>query len=86
MGCKITPGRRYAIYDRDNWICQICGDLTNRKAAPGDLDEPTIDHIVPLSRGGAHAPENWQTAHRYCNSWKCDQVGVEFAPKEEQAA
>lgn len=78
-GCKVTPGRRYAVHERDNWVCQICGDPTDRAAHWTDLAAPTIDHRIPLNAGGAHAPENWQTAHSYCNSWKRDLVGVEFA-------
>jgi 5-methylcytosine-specific restriction endonuclease McrA len=81
-GVKITPGRRHAVYERDNWTCRICGDPVNRDAQVPELDAPTVDHIVPLARGGAHAPENWQTAHFYCNSDKRDQLGFEFADEE----
>lgn len=79
LGVKITPGRRHAVFVRDGWTCRICGDPVNRDAQVPELDAPTIDHIVPLARGGAHAPENWQTAHYYCNSYKRDQIGIEFA-------
>jgi DNA-directed RNA polymerase subunit RPC12/RpoP len=78
-GADVTPGQRWQVYERDNWICRICGDPVDRAAAPGDLAEPTVDHRIPLDRGGAHAMENWQTAHRYCNSWKSNRIGVEFA-------
>lgn len=78
-GADITPGQRWQVYEQDNWICRICGDPVDRDAPQGDLAEPTVDHRIPLDAGGAHAPENWQTAHRYCNSWKSNRVGVEFA-------
>jgi 5-methylcytosine-specific restriction endonuclease McrA len=32
----------------------------------------TIDHIVPVSRGGSDDPSNLQTAHMVCNSAKGD--------------
>lgn len=62
------------IHEDDDWTCRICGDPVNREATVPDLDAPVIDHIVPLAAGGAHAPENWQTAHFYCNSVKRDLV------------
>lgn len=67
------------MYERDGWVCQICGDGVDREAvgtcAPG---APTIDHRIPLAADGAHDESNWQTAHRYCNVVKQDQVGFEF--------
>jgi 5-methylcytosine-specific restriction endonuclease McrA len=62
---KISPVRRLAVYERDGWVCQICGDGVDREAvgtcAPG---APTIDHRIPLAADGAHDESNWQTAHR----------------------
>jgi 5-methylcytosine-specific restriction endonuclease McrA len=78
-GCKVTPGRRYAVHERDGWICRICGDPVNRAAVVPALDAPVIDHVVPLARGGAHAPHNWQTAHFYCNSAKRDLMDFDSA-------
>lgn len=78
-GAEITPGRRYAIYERDSWTCRICGDPVNREAKVPDLDAPVIDHRIPLNVGGEHAESNWQTAHFYCNSVKQDRAGFDFA-------
>jgi 5-methylcytosine-specific restriction endonuclease McrA len=33
---------------------------------------PSLDHILPLARGGAHDHSNLQLAHRICNSRKSD--------------
>lgn len=42
-------------------ICAICGQpITNMK-------DCTIDHIVPISRGGMTTLENCQLAHFRCN-------------------
>lgn len=47
-------------------VCAICGE-------PPTADDPlTLDHIVPVSRGGRAEPRNVQAAHRTCNSRKRD--------------
>lgn len=66
---------RAEIYKRDDGKCQICGkkvDLT--KVAPHPKS-PTLDHIIPLAKGGTHEPKNVQLAHFICNSLKGDRDG-----------
>jgi 5-methylcytosine-specific restriction endonuclease McrA len=58
------------IYERDGWVCQLCGVPVNREAAANDNDAASIDHVIPVSRGGAHTVANCQCAHRSCNSAK----------------
>lgn len=36
---------------------------------------PSIDHIVPMSKGGGHVWGNVQVAHIICNSEKGDKIG-----------
>lgn len=57
-----VPIDRQAIWDRDAGVCGIC-----RQQVEGPWD---LDHIVPLSLGGAHAPCNVQVAHPTCNREK----------------
>lgn len=47
-----------------NKKCGICG-----KDLPG-LDKSTLDHIVPLSKGGDCSLGNLQLAHWQCNNAK----------------
>lgn len=75
----VTQGQRWRTFERDGWVCRICGDSVNREAKVPALDAPVLDHRIPLAAGGDHAPENWQTAHFYCNSVKRDQVDFDFA-------
>lgn len=56
-----------AIYDRDGWLCGICGHPVKR-------GQESLDHVIPLSRGGMHESTNVQIAHRSCNSAKRDSM------------
>lgn len=61
---------REEIFKRDRWRCQICGGRVDRKAKPHTPLAPTLDHIVPLSKGGVHSRVNSQCAHFRCNAKK----------------
>jgi predicted nucleic acid-binding Zn ribbon protein len=67
LGNRCEPYSRFAIFCRDGWICQLCGKAVDRKANPGTDWFPSIDHRIPISKGGADAPDNVQCVHRYCN-------------------
>lgn len=58
------------IFQRDEWICQICfGDVDPTLRHP-DPRSPSLDHIIPLARGGNHTRTNCQCAHLSCNKRK----------------
>lgn len=59
----VAPVDPVTIRDRDKGLCGICGHAVAS-------DEQSLDHIVPLARGGTHEPANVQLAHRSCNSRK----------------
>ena len=63
---------RWGIFERDGWACHICGDPVDRSAEVPDLSAPTLDHVIPLAKGGRHTETNIKTAHFYCNSAKRD--------------
>lgn len=54
---------RSRVIARDGYICGICGDLV----CPTEL---SVDHIIPIARGGTDDLTNLQVAHRVCNSRK----------------
>lgn len=62
---------RIAIVRRDRNQCRICEFQILPDS--GRAWSATLDHIVPLSRGGLHREENVQLAHLVCNSTKCDE-------------
>lgn len=58
------------VHTRDNWTCRLCLLPIDPKVAWPDPMSPSVDHVIPLSRGGAHAMHNVQSAHLGCNSRK----------------
>lgn len=70
------------LYLRDELICWLCGK-------PCDYDDyyvndngvtivgkqyPSIDHVIPLAKGGLHAWSNVKLAHKGCNEQKGDRI------------
>jgi hypothetical protein len=56
-----------AILARDGMVCGICGG----RVEPQELQ---FDHLVPVTKGGAHAEWNLQVAHERCNKSKRDRL------------
>lgn len=63
---------RMAMFARDGWSCQICSEPVDYTAEPQSDWYPTIDHVVPRSKGGGDELSNLRTAHRWCNSVRGD--------------
>lgn len=70
----IAPKVRNEIYERDSWICHICVEPVDLDAHWNDNLYPSLDHIIPRSRGGSDNPENLKTCHRICNSIRQDSL------------
>ncbi|GAA3215970.1 HNH endonuclease [Streptomyces sp. XM83C] len=62
------------VLDEENWICHLC-----QRPIPDDVDRfdalaATVDHVMPLARGGDHIRGNMRAAHRLCNTRKNDRL------------
>jgi len=68
------PVVREAIGDRDGWICYLCERPIDRSLVWPDPESATTDHVVPLSKGGEHDPDNVRITHARCNSAKGDRL------------
>lgn len=80
---RVRYRARRAVFERDAWICQLCGapvDPELRFPHPGSA---TIDHRDP---DGAHDASNWQTAHLACNVSKGRKVAIGADAKLRRAA
>ena len=61
-GSAIPDDMRQRIFERDEYKCQDCGAVDNL----------SIDHITPVSKGGATEDENLEVLCIPCNSRKRD--------------
>lgn len=62
---------RQTIYHNSNCTCQICGK-------PITFEEFTIDHIIPLAKGGTNEMSNLQSSCFRCNRIKSDVLPDDF--------
>jgi len=59
------PALRAAMYRDQRGYCALCHQ-------PLILAESTIDHIVPVAKGGTDRRWNLQLTHKDCNQRKAD--------------
>lgn len=64
---KIPSSTRKKVLQRCNNICVCCGQKLTPQTA-------TIDHVVPLSRGGENTIKNYVTLCRQCNQLKSNDI------------
>jgi 5-methylcytosine-specific restriction endonuclease McrA len=62
---------RKTLWDQHKGICGIC-------RTPVTLQAMTIDHVVPLAKGGLHSYANCQPSHESCNLAKADSLPEDY--------
>lgn len=70
------------LIEKDNNICHICGmpcddsdfSITEKEYRITGDNYPSIDHVIPLSKGGTHTHDNIKLAHFKCNYIKGDSI------------
>ena len=77
-----TP--RMKVFERDGWVCQLCGLPVDKSLKFPDRASATLDHIVPLALGGEHSMRNVQLAHFACNVGKSGRS--EYVPSADVLA
>lgn len=76
------------VFDRDNWMCKLCGKKINRYLRYPAWLCATIDHVVPICQAlnmgwpiaSIHTYNNVQAAHRRCNELKSNAVDGTLVP------
>ena len=66
--------QRLEIYNRANGKCVLCGKEIK-------INKMTIDHIIPLSMGGADEMSNMQCTCYACNQFKSNILPEQFEQK-----
>lgn len=69
-----TPKERSIIYKKDNGRCYLCGKELL-------YSEMTLDHVIPLAKGGKDGIENLRCCCAKCNQWKADSYSGDFENK-----
>ncbi|MBD2387677.1 HNH endonuclease [Cylindrospermum sp. FACHB-282] len=67
----IPPEVRKYVFQRDKYQCQSCGKTTLEASL-------SIDHIIPLARGGQNDISNLQSLCFTCNQEKTDKIDPRF--------
>ena len=65
----LTEIQWHEILEKYHYRCAYCGTK---------LDKPTMDHVIPLSKGGMHTKQNIVPACKHCNSSKSAKTTIEW--------
>ena len=69
-GNYVEPVTLQALRKRDGDVCCICNGWIDFALSHPDPASPSLEHIIPLSRGGEHSMTNAGIAHLRCNLLK----------------
>lgn len=60
------------LFELYGWTCYICKHQIDRRKRLPDWGAGTIEHLIPISKGGTHTWDNCVPAHARCNFNKGD--------------
>lgn len=72
------------IYERDKWTCYLCGKPISKRQKAPHPKSPSLDHVLPVCKGGGHTLENVKAAHLQCNQSKGGKTLEEYRKYCEQ--
>lgn len=74
LGATTEDFTRLEVFERDGWTCGLCGEPVDRELKWPDPMSPSLDHVIPLIKGGDHSRANTQCSHLTCNVRKHDRI------------
>lgn len=76
QNARVEPGRIdvFDIAARDGYICHICNETVDMTVPRTSRFGATLDHVYPLSLGGADSASNVKLAHWICNVKKSNKL------------
>jgi len=69
------------LFELHAWTCFVCHKKINKFVRCPDWNAATIEHILPISKGGTHTWDNVAPAHYRCNLAKGDSTCEELQGK-----
>jgi hypothetical protein len=67
-GFRLSDDQKHMMLKRQHGMCLLC-------AKPlGTITQSSVDHMIPLSRGGTNEIRNLHLVHRRCNTDKKDKT------------
>jgi len=55
------------LFEKYDWICNICNEKIDRRLRFPHVMAATVEHVIPLCKGGTHTWDNVRPAHAICN-------------------
>lgn len=62
------------LFNLHGWACHVCKEIIDSRKRFPDVMAATVEHIMPISRGGTHTWDNVAPAHAMCNFKKGDLI------------
>lgn len=66
------------LLERDGFLCYLCKEPIDMAVARTSKRGATVDHVIPLSRGGTDEIDNLRLAHWECNRKKSNKLVEEL--------
>ena len=86
---RIASSTRSEVYSKSGLVCHLCGASIPTQASYPNPFTRSVDHIIPVSKGGSDGLDNLAPAHLKCNSdrgnlrlpeYRCRQVSRGVRP------
>lgn len=62
------------VANRDRWICHLCNEPVEKNLKNRNPKMGSLDHVIPISKGGKHSYENTKLSHYECNLIKHNKI------------
>lgn len=65
---KSLKKKKQRLREEYKGICALCQEPVK------ELQQGSVDHIIPISKGGSNRRSNLQYTHRRCNTFKGNEI------------
>lgn len=73
-------GRRKALWESGVRVCWVC------KGEFGSFEDTTLEHKIPLCKGGSNRRDNLALSHFRCNQERGNKLSINIERKENETA